>query len=127
MLKKFVSVIVVYALLFGGLSLSVPAAALKNINAAKLTAAFGEKVLVCTESGYKWVKWADVKNTGHKDKPDCKACHASCVGHAANIVSQTALSNPQTLSLASNAKEQVGYVPLFNYTHSPPRSPPIYS
>lgn len=64
------------------LNVMVPFFAVYNIEhsapAKEMTTLFGEKVLICTGDGFKWVKWADLQSGKEKHNPShykCPLCY----------------------------------------------------
>ncbi len=91
---------------------------------------FGEKVLICTGDGFKWVKWEDLQRDKEKHNPpshyQCALCYVAAHG-LKDVVT------PDAITLASVATHNSRYViydyrPLAFYLHSSPpsRAPPSY-
>ena len=59
-----------YAMLFTGLFIHMPAQFLQNVDAKQLASVAGEKILICTSEGYKWVSWQELGQ--HQQKQDSK-------------------------------------------------------
>lgn len=49
-----------------------------------LSAIFGEKTLICTPEGFKWVSWAELQDREHAPDPDkqfkCPLCYVAVYG-----------------------------------------------
>lgn len=130
-LKRFLSAILVYALLANAFFVATPNKSLaSNIDVKQMTALFGEKVFICTPSGYKWVKWEDLQKPENKHSSknaDCKLCQAGYAVGDSNT-SQFKLSSVLDYKKykPENALKYV-YITLEPYSLASPRSPPFSS
>ena len=52
-------------------------------SAKQMASLFGEKLLICTGDGFKWVKWEDIEKEGKHHKPSgyqCALCYLAAHG-----------------------------------------------
>lgn len=63
----------------------IPAAA-----QAQMTSPFGDKILLCTAEGFRWVKWEDLQSGKEKPQPHkqyrCPLCYTAAQGQGINPV-----------------------------------------
>lgn len=78
---------------------------LANAEPSKLEALYGDEIFICTESGFQWVKVADLGQGKHTPKPDshfeCAMCYVNAGGAK---VSQLA---PMVLALSLHAGHEL--------------------
>lgn len=98
--------------------------------AKEMSSLFGEKVLICTGEGFKWVKWEDLQSGKEKHNPDshykCPLCYLAAHG-LKDIIT------PDTMTLASVENGESGiagydYRPAAFYLRSSlhNRAPPSF-
>ena len=94
------------------LNVMMPFFAVYNVEhpspAKEISSLFGEKVLICTGDGFKWVKWADLESGKEKHAPSshykCPLCYLAAHG----LKDFTA---PGTIGLAYNGSAtDPGYI-----------------
>lgn len=58
----------------------------------EMSSLFGEKVLICTSDGFKWVSWKDLQNGKEQPKPhpqyQCALCYVAAHGIKSTVPAQ---------------------------------------
>lgn len=72
--------------------------------AKEISSLFGEKVLLCTADGFKWVKWEDLQSGKEKHNPashhKCPLCYLAAHG-VKNLITPSAIALASVESSAS--------------------------
>lgn len=79
--------------------------------ARQMASLFGEKVLICTSDGFKWVKWADIEKEGKPHKPSnyqCGICYLAAHG-------TKDFTTPSAVALAYNTEASSAGYTIYEY------------
>jgi hypothetical protein len=114
---KYVTCVVLLAFL---LNLALPFLAVYNVKAEhsyakQMSEMFGEKVLICTATGFKWVTWQDLQN-GKEDQtphPDYKCALCYLAAHGLKYVTA-----PNTIAVGYGFLQ--GNTGVLPYSYHPP-------
>lgn len=77
-----------------------------ELSSEEMSSLFGEKVLICTSDGFKWVSWEDLQNGKEQPKPhpqyQCALCYVAAHG-AKHVASahEIAIIYPQNIQYIS--------------------------
>lgn len=98
-------------------------------NAAHLSSAFGEKILICTGEGFKWVNLADLQSGKEKPKPHandkCPLCFAAA--HGMNILAASAHTQLHQQYHACAIAYDPAFIALHALSPASARAPPFSS
>lgn len=96
----------------------------------RLAQLFGEKILICSEKGFEWVRLADIGQGEHQPKPDshlkCALCYVASKGAAHHPLSSVALDMPRGRVLRLHSPLVDTATGRLSERPANPRAPPAF-
>lgn len=99
---------------------------------AEMASIFGDKILICTERGFEWMRLSDVPQTPHSPAPEkhlkCAMCYMASKGGVHHQLSPVllALGLPQGAALRVHFAYQSPVADTIHHHAAAPRAPPAF-